>query len=123
MSDSDELCHSYFHHSGNDDIDRRTQLVLVWVKAYISLFLIFAMLLYLLPSDVYRRYLRFFLEMILVLFCLTSVLGIGKGNYEQRWNQAFRGYYEEWERRKEEAESYSFLDENYVNAIVQGQEE
>ena len=97
--------------------------MLVWVKAYISLFLIFAMLLYLLPSDVYRRYLRFFLEMILVLFCLTSVLGIGKGNCEQRWNQAFRGYYEEWERRKEEAESYSFLDENYVNAIVQGQEE
>ena len=84
--------------------------MLVWVKAYISLFLIFAMLLYLLPSDVYRRYLRFFLEMILVLFCLTSVLGIGKGDYE-------------WEKRKEEAESYSFLDENYVNAIVQGQEE
>ena len=42
--------------------------MLVWVKAYISLFLIFAMLLYLLPSDVYRRYLRFFLEMILVRY-------------------------------------------------------
>ena len=97
--------------------------VIAWIKAYISLFLIFAMFLYLLPSGQYRRYLRFFLEMVLVLFCLTSILGIGKKDYEKQWNQTFSQYYAQWEQRKKEAEDYSYLDQNYIDAVVNGQEE
>lgn len=97
--------------------------MIAWIKTYISLFLIFAMFLYLLPSGQYRRYLRFFLEMVLVLFCLTSILGIGKQDYEKQWNQTFSQYYAQWEQRKKEAEDYSYLDQNYIDAVVNGQEE
>ena len=97
--------------------------MIAWIKAYISLFLIFAMFLYLLPAGQYRRYLRFFLEMVLVLFCLTSILGIGKKDYEKQWNKTFSQYYAQWEQRKKEAEDYSYLDQNYIDAVVNGQEE
>lgn len=97
--------------------------MIAWIKAYISLFLIFAMFLYLLPSGQYRRYLRFFLEMVLVLFCLTSILEIGERDYEKQWNQAFYKYYAQWEERKQEAEDYSYLDQDYIDAVVKGQEE
>ena len=71
--------------------------MIAWIKAYISLFLIFAMFL--------------------------SILGIGKQDYEKQWNQTFSQYYAQWEQRKKEAEDYSYLDQNYIDAVVNGQEE
>lgn len=96
--------------------------MLAWMKSYIGLFLIFTMILYLLPSQDYRRYLRFFLEMVLVLFCITSLLTAGGKEKEKRWDQGFAHFYQEWEKRKQEAETMSFVDQAYLDVVLQGED-
>ena len=97
--------------------------MITWVKDYIVLFLVFILVLYLLPSQEYRGYIRFFLELVLVLFCLLPLLGIRDKEFQVRWDETYQSFYEQMEQRHREAESMEFLNKEYLDAITEGQEE
>lgn len=97
--------------------------MITWVKDYIVLFLVFTLVLYLLPSQEYRGYIRFFLELVLVLFCLLPLLGIRDKEFQVRWDETYQSFYEQMEQRHREAESMEFLNQEYLDAITEGQEE
>ena len=97
--------------------------MITWVKDYIVLFLVFTLVLYLLPSQEYRGYIRFFLELVLVLFCLLPLLGIRDKEFQVRWGETYQSFYEQMEQRHQEAESMEFLNKEYLDAITEGQEE
>ena len=97
--------------------------MITWVKDYIVLFLVFTLVLYLLPSQEYRGYIRFFLELVLVLFCLLPLLGIRDKEFQVRWDETYQSFYEQMEQRNREAEAMEFLNQEYLDAITEGQEE
>ena len=97
--------------------------MITWVKDYIVLFLVFTLVLYLLPSQEYRGYIRFFLELVLVLFCLLPLLGIRDKEFQVRWDETYQSFYEQMEQRHQKAESMEFLNQEYLDAITEGQEE
>lgn len=97
--------------------------MITWVKDYIVLFLVFTLVLSLLPSQEYRGYIRFFLELVLVLFCLLPLLGIRDKEFQVRWDETYQSFYEQMEQRHQEAESMEFLNQEYLDAITEGQEE
>lgn len=96
--------------------------ILLFLKEYVGMFLIFTIVLAVIPARQYRGYLRFFMEMVLVLFCLRQFLHLGSGRMEEQWNKSFSSFYEEISRRKEEGERMEYLDENYVSGFLEGEE-
>lgn len=97
--------------------------IVQWVKEYISLFLAFTLVLYVIPSNEYRGYLRFFLEMVLVLFCLHPLLGLSHLDLQDRWESTYHSLYEEMEKREEEALQMSYLDWGYIDTLMEHREE
>ena len=97
--------------------------IVQWVKEYISLFLAFMLVLYVIPSNEYRGYLRFFLEMVLVLFCLRPLLGLSYLDLQDRWESTYHSLYEEMEKREEEALQMSYLDWGYIDTLMEHREE
>ncbi len=94
-----------------------------WVKEYIGLFLACTLVLYVIPSNEYRGYLRFFLEMILVLFCLRPMVALSHLDLEDDWEKTYRSFYEEMELREREAEDMSYLDWGYIDTLTSLSEE
>lgn len=97
--------------------------IVEWVKEYVSLFLAFTLVLYVIPSNEYRGYLRFFLEMVLVLFCLRPLLETTHLNLQEQWEDTYYSLYEEMEKREEEAMEMVFLDDGYIKALLEHSEE
>ncbi len=93
--------------------------VVQWMKEYVGLFLAFSLVLYVLPEQSYRGYIRFFLELILVLFCLRPVVHISSSGFEKRWNETYQSFLQEMKQREEEAESLSFVDEDYIKLFLE----
>ena len=97
--------------------------IVEWVKEYVSLFLAFTLVLYVIPSNEYRGYLRFFLEMVLVLFCLRPLLETTHLNLQEQWEDTYHSLYEEMEKREEEAMEMVFLDDGYIKTLLEHSEE
>ena len=97
--------------------------IVEWVKEYVSLFLAFTLVLYVIPSNEYRGYLRFFLEMVMVLFCLRPLLETTHLNLQEQWEDTYQSLYEEMEKREEEAMEMVFLDDGYIKALLEHSEE
>lgn len=97
--------------------------IVEWVKEYVSLFLAFTLVLYVIPSKEYRGYLRFFLEMVLVLFCLRPLLQLSHLNLQEQWENTYHSLYEEMIQREQEAMEMSYLDQGYLDALVEHSEE
>lgn len=93
--------------------------IIEFLREYVGLFLIFTVVLYVIPSEQYRGYLRFFLEMVLVMFCLQQFLTLGKGDAEKNWEKAYQSFYDEMERRRTEAEEMEYLDMEYVYGFAE----
>ncbi len=93
--------------------------LLAFLREYVVLFLIFTVALYVIPSEQYRGYLRFFLEMALVMFCLQRILQAGGKDPKQKWEAYYRSFYEEMEQRKTEAEEMEYLDMEYVYGFAE----
>lgn len=97
--------------------------IVEWVKEYVSLFLAFTLVLYVIPSKEYRGYLRFFLEMVLVLFCLRPLLQLSHLNLQEQWENTYHSLYEEMIQREQEAVEMSYLDQGYLDALMEHSEE
>lgn len=97
--------------------------VVQWVKEYVGLFLGFTLVLYMTPSKEYRGYLRFFMEMLLVLFCLRPMVSFAGLDIEKTWRKTYQSFYQEMEQRKEEAENMLYLDEGYIRVLEEHAEE
>ena len=97
--------------------------IVQWVKEYVSLFLAFTLVLYVIPSNEYRGYLRFFLEMVLVLFCLRPILQLSHLDLQKQWENTYHSLYEEMEKRQEEALEMSYLDWGYIETLTEHSEE
>lgn len=97
--------------------------IVQWVKEYVSLFLAFTLVLYVIPSNEYRGYLRFFLEMVLVLFCLRPILQLSHLDLQKQWENTYHSLYEEMMRREEEATEMSYLDWGYIDTLTEHKEE
>lgn len=93
------------------------------VKEYVGLFLGFTLVLYLTPTKEYRGYLRFFLEMLLVLFCLRPMVAVTGLNWEKSWEKTYRSFYQEMKKREEEAAEMEYLDWGYINELTEQTEE
>lgn len=50
--------------------------LLEWIKGIVLLFFLLSALLYFVPRDVYKKYIRFFMELILVLAILLPVMKV-----------------------------------------------
>lgn len=94
-----------------------------WVKEYVGLFLACTLVLYVIPSNEYRGYLRFFLEIILVLFCLHPMIAISHMDIQDDWERTYRSFYEELELREQEAKEMVYLDWGYINKLAEHSEE
>lgn len=92
--------------------------IVTWVKEYVGLFLAFTLVLYVIPSVEYRGYLRFFLEMLLVLFCLRPMVEVSHLQVQKEWEETYRSFYEEMEKREKEALDMSYLDQNYIDTML-----
>ena len=97
--------------------------IIQWVKEYVGLFLGVTLILYLTPTKEYRGYLRFFLEMLLVLFCLRPMVVIAGLNLEKNWKKTYQSFYEEMEKREQEAADMEYLDWGYINELEKHTEE
>lgn len=53
--------------------------LLEWMRGIVLLFFLLTALLYFIPRDVYKKYIRFFMEMVLVLAILLPVMKLFYG--------------------------------------------
>lgn len=96
--------------------------IIQWMKEYVGLFLAFTIVLYMIPSREYRGYLRFFLELVLVLFCLRPMVELSQSDIKRNWDKTYLSFYEEMKKREKEAEEMLYLDMDYINVLLSHQE-
>lgn len=86
-----------------------------WIEKYIVIFLLFAVMSYLIPQETYRKYIRFFMQLVFVLLLVAPIFSLlFKGEVKDQ-EKFYRSFIEEMERREKEAEELSFLDESYID--------
>ena len=69
--------------------------LLEWMRGIVLLFFLLTALLYFIPRDVYKKYIRFFMEMVLVLAILLPVMKLFYGedpfgkmvHYDEFWQE------------------------------------
>lgn len=89
-----------------------------WIQRFVVLCLLFGAVSYLIPEESYKKYLRFFMEMLLVLFLLKPLFSLSGGKWEGRFEDHYEHFYEELEERQREGETFAFLDENYISYLL-----
>jgi hypothetical protein len=92
--------------------------MIAFIKEYVGLVLLVTVILYLLPSEQYRRYLRFFLELVLVLFLVQRILSLGNDSFLQSWEGSWKEFLAVMEQRRQEAEDMEFLEPDYVEKFT-----
>lgn len=94
-----------------------------WIEKYITVFLLFVVMSYLIPRDTYRKYIRFFMELVFVLLLAAPVFSFFFHGKMEQAEDFYRSFTEEMEQREREAESRSFLDEGYLEYVMNALEE
>ena len=90
------------------------EFVFSWIEKYIMIFLLFAVMSYLIPQDTYRKYIKFFMQLVFVLLLVTPVFSFLFQGKVKDGEDFYRSFVREMERREQEAEEMSFLDEGYL---------
>ena len=95
------------------------EILFTWVEKYITIFLLFAVLSYLIPQETYRKYIKFFMELVFVLLLVGPIFSFLFQGKLENGEAFYRSITREMERREREAESLSFLDEDYLKLITE----
>ena len=88
--------------------------ILQWVKKIIILFLFLSTFLYMVPNQTYKKYIRFFMEMILVVTILVPIIEYVYQSKNISFDDTYHGIVQEMKRREQEAQEYAYLDEDYI---------
>ena len=99
------------------------EFLFTWIEKYITIFLLFAVMSYMIPQETYRKYIRFFMELVCVLLLIAPIFSFFIEGKVQRAEHFYRSFTEEMEQREREAESRSFLDEGYMEYVMRALEE
>ena len=91
--------------------------MLEWIEKFVIIYLFLASFIYLVPSEKYRKYIRFFTEMILIITLLLPVLEYLDGRKLAEYEDTYRSFTEEKEQREQEAQEYQYLDKDYMNYV------
>lgn len=87
--------------------------ILDWMKGIVLLFFIMAALLYFVPKDAYKKYIRFFMEMILMLALLLPVLELFyKGDTFEKMIH-YDEFWQQMDNMKMDMEHVAYLQGNY----------
>lgn len=88
-----------------------------WIEKYIVIFLLFAVMSYLIPQETYRKYIKFFMQLVFVLLLAAPIFSLCL--MEKRgWGEILLVFCGGEERREKEAEELSFLDESYIDYVI-----
>ena len=49
------------------------EFLFTWIEKYITIFLLFAVMSYMIPQETYRKYIRFFMELVFVLLLIAPI--------------------------------------------------
>lgn len=94
------------------------ETLFLWIQRFVVLCLLFSAVSYLIPEESYKKYLRFFMELLLVLFLLKPFASMAGGDWERRFQSYYEQFCGEMEMRQREGENFAFLDENYIAYLM-----
>lgn len=89
-----------------------------WIEKYIVIFLLFAVMSYLIPQETYRKYIKFFMQLVFVLLLAAPIFSLLFEGKAEDGEKFYWSFVEEMERREKEAEELSFLDESYIDYVI-----
>lgn len=94
------------------------EILYSWIEKYIAVFLVFVMMSYLIPRDTYRKYIRFFMELVFVFLLLEPVLTFLFQGQNKLGEDFVRSFTKEMEQRQKEAEEMTYLDWDYMDTAA-----
>ncbi len=91
------------------------EIFIQWIEKFIVLYLFLACFLYLIPRETYRKYIRFYTQLVLVItLCLPILSFVGKMK-QIDYNKQYRSIVTEIQMREKEAEEMTYLDKKYIS--------
>ena len=87
--------------------------LLEWMRGIVLLFFLLTALLYFIPRDVYKKYIRFFMEMVLVLAILLPVMKLFYGEDPFRKMVHYDEFWQELSNLKTDMEHMEYLQNEY----------
>lgn len=95
------------------------EVLFSWIEKYIVIFLLFAVMSYLIPQETYRKYIKFFMQLVFVLLLAAPVFSVLFEGKIRDGEKFYRSFVAEMEQREKEAEEMSFLDESYMDYVTE----
>ncbi len=92
------------------------EAVLEWMKGIVVLFIVLAALLYLLPNPRYKRYVQFFLEMVVVIAVISPVSKVIYASEDFEEKIHYSQFWTEMENLQKDAEKMEFVQSDYYRA-------
>jgi stage III sporulation protein AF len=87
--------------------------VISWIKGIVVLFVLLAAFLYLVPNKQYKKYIQFFMEMIIVIAVITPISKVVYANQDFEEMIHYTQFWQEMENAQKDAGKMSFLKTDY----------
>ena len=87
--------------------------VLGWIKGIVILFVVLAAFLYLVPNKQYKKYIQFFMEMIIVIAVITPISKVVYANEDFEEMIHYTQFWQEMENVQKDAGRMDFLKTDY----------
>lgn len=89
------------------------QAVLEWMKGVVILFVILTALMYLVPQKQYKKYVQFFVEMIIVIAVISPVAKIVYANEDFSKKIEYTEFWQEMENLQKDVSKMEFMQSDY----------
>ena len=89
------------------------QQILDWIKGIVILFVVLSALLYLVPKKQYKKYIQFFMEMIIVIAVITPITKIVYANEDFEEMIQYSEFWQEMENVQKDADKMEFVQTDY----------
>lgn len=87
--------------------------VIGWIKGIVILFVLLAAFLYLVPNKQYKKYIQFFMEMVIVIAVITPISKVVYANQNFEEMIHYTQFWQEMENAQKDAGKMSFLKTDY----------
>lgn len=87
--------------------------IIDWIKGIVILFVVLAAFLYLVPNKQYKKYIQFFMEMIIVIAVITPVSKVVYANEDFEEMIHYTQFWQEMENAQKDAGKMEFLQTDY----------
>lgn len=87
--------------------------ILGWIKGIVILFVVLSALMYLVPQKQYKKYIQFFIEMLIVVAIITPVSKVIYANEDFEEMIKYSQFWQELENMQKDTDKMEFLQSDY----------